>query len=237
MDKRAIEKTLKDDLGVKKELVALKPLKVFPKDIPHYEGVATPGLCAQIGEVVREGKVFYTTRENHQCYEGLIATGVCELSREEYRDTVKELLETYPYHKDLDTAMKFYDECIEFIKPPKVENKCLVVGPLSKIEEPDLILIFCTPKQADILIRVQGYLGNLFRGFGGSGGCIFTIRYAFTNRQPTFTTSDLSWRMFVGLTENEMTVTYPYEKLIEIAPHIKSTVEYVKNFDSMFDNL
>jgi hypothetical protein len=40
--------------------------------------------------------------------------------------------------------------------------------------------------------------------------------------------------MFVGLTENEMTVTYPYEKLIEIAPHIKSTVEYVKNFDSMF---
>ena len=237
MNKQEIERTLKEDLGIKKELVALKPLKEIPSDIPHYEGVATPGLCTQVGEVIKEKTVFYTTRENHGCYEGLIATGVCELSKKEYKETITELLKTYPYHKDVDTAMSFYDQCIESIKPPKVENKCLVVGPLSKIEDPDLVLIFCTPKQADILIRVQGYVGDLFKGFGGSGGCIFTIRYAFSNREPTFTTSDLSWRMFVGLNENEMTVTYPYERLVEIASHIKSTADYVNNFTSMFDNL
>jgi hypothetical protein len=43
--------------------------------------------------------------------------------------------------------------------------------------------------------------------------------------------------MFVGLNENEMTVTYPYEKLVEIAPHIKSTADYVNSFSSMVDNL
>jgi len=43
--------------------------------------------------------------------------------------------------------------------------------------------------------------------------------------------------MFVGLNENELTVTYPYERLIEIAPHIKSISEYVNSFTSMFDNL
>jgi hypothetical protein len=43
--------------------------------------------------------------------------------------------------------------------------------------------------------------------------------------------------MFVGLNENEMTVTYPYERLVEIAPYIKSTTDYVNNFTSMFDNL
>lgn len=237
MDKREIEKTVKEDLGLKKELVALKPLKVFPKDIPHYEGVATPGLCAQIGEVLKEGKVFYTTRENHQCYEGLIATGSCEVSREEYQKAIESFIENFPYHKDVPTAMSFYETCIKEIKPPKVEYKCLLVGPLSKIDDPDLVLIFCNPKQADILVRIQAYLGYLFKGFGGSGGCIFNIRYAFTNREPSFSTSDLSWRMFIGLTENEMTVTYPYERLVEIAPYIKSTAEYVKNFDSMFDNL
>ena len=29
----------------------------------------------------------------------------------------------------------------------------------------------------------------------------------------------------------------PYEKLVEVAPHIKSTADYVNSFSSMFDNL
>ena len=62
MNKQEIEKTLKEDLGIKKELVALKPLKEIPPDIPHYEGVATPGLCTQVGEVLKEKTVFYTTQ-------------------------------------------------------------------------------------------------------------------------------------------------------------------------------
>ena len=237
MDKQAIEQLLKEDLGVKKELVALKPLKEIPPNIPQYDGVATPGLCAQVGEVLKNGATFYTTRENHQCYEGLIATGVCEVSREEYRKAVEGFIDDFPYHKDVATAMSFYETCIETIKPPKVENVCLVVGPLSEVENPDLVLIFCNPKQADILIRIQAYLGDLFKGHGGSGGCIFTVRQAFQTREPSFTTSDLSWRMFVGLNENELTVTYPYEKLLEVAPHIKSTADYVNSFSSMFDNL
>jgi uncharacterized protein (DUF169 family) len=237
MDKQAIEQALREDLGVVKELVALKPLENIPSTIPQYVGVAAPGLCAQVGEVVRDGTVFYTTRENHQCYEGLIATGVCEVSREEYRKAVESFIEDFPYHKDVDTAMSFYETCIETIKPPKVENACLVVGPLSKVDDPDLVLIFCNPKQADILIRIQAYLGDLFKGYGGSGGCIFTIRQAFETREPSFSTSDLSWRMFVGLNENELTVTYPYEQLLEVAPHIKSTADYVNNFSSMFGNL
>ena len=41
----------------------------------------------------------------------------------------------------------------------------------------------------------------------------------------------------MGFNENALTVTYLYERPTEIAPHIKSTSEYVKNFASMFDNL
>ena len=237
MDKQAIEHALKAELGVQKALVALKPLKDIPSHIPRYEGVAAPGLCAQIGEVIKNGATFYTTRENHQCYEGLIATGVCEVSRDEYRKAVESFIDDFPYHKDVDTAMNFYEICINEIKLPPVENACLVVGPLSKVDDPDLVLIFCNPKQADILIRIQAYLGDLFKGYGGSGGCIFTIRQAFKTREPSFSTSDLSWRMFVGLTENELTVTYPYEKLVDVAPHIKATADYVNRFSSMFDNL
>jgi uncharacterized protein (DUF169 family) len=234
MTRHEIEQTLKEDLGIKKEVVALKPLKEFPQNVPRYEGLATPGLCVQIGEVVREGSMFYTTRENHQCFEGLIATGVCELSREEFRKALEEFIDTFPVYKDIDTAMDFYEKCITSIPVPPTKNKCLVVGPLSKVDDPDLALLFCTPKQADILVRIHSYLGNLFEGFGGSGGCLFNIRHAYYKRVPTFSTSDLSWRMFTGLDENELTVTLPYERLVELAPHIKSNVEYVNNFSSMF---
>ena len=73
----------------------------------------------------------------------------------------------------------------EYFPVPKTKNACLLVGPFSKIEEPDLVLIFfCSPKQADILARIHAYLGELFEGFSGSGGCLFNIRSAFQKRVP-----------------------------------------------------
>jgi len=235
MTKQEIEKALKEDIGIQKDIIALKALKEIPEDMPHYEGTAIPGLCAQIGQVLQDGSMFYTTKENHQCYEGLIATGVCELSRKDFREAVESFIEDMPLHRDIDTAMDFYETCINTIKVPRKENTCLVVGPMSKVEDPDLVLIFCTPKQADIFMRIHAYIGELVAGYGGSGGCIFNIRQAFHTGQPSFSTSDLSWRLFVGLTENELTVTYPYEKLAAVAPHITSTAQYVNNFASMWE--
>ena len=171
--KKAVERALKEDLGVKKELIALKPLKATARGILtcRRRGCHAGTVRPKIGEVLKSGNMFYTTRENHQCYEGLIATGVCEVSREEYRKAVESFIDDFPYHKDVPTAMSFYETCINEIKPPKVENSCLVVGPLSKaLHDPDLVLIFCNPKQADILIRIEAYLGDLFKGYGGQRG-------------------------------------------------------------------
>jgi len=234
MNKAEIEKTLKEDLGVEKEIIALKPLKEIPKDIPQYDGVAIPGLCTMIGEVLKDKGVSYSVKENHQCFEGLIATGVCELSRDEYRRSVEMWIDICPYHKDMDTAMEFYEQCIETIKVPKTQSTCLVVGPLSKIDDPDLVIIFCTPGQSEVFNRAQSYIGNIVNSYGGNGGCIFNIRGPFLTREPTYSTSDFPWRTFVGLNDNEMTVTYPYERLAEIAPHIKPITDYIGNIKSMF---
>ena len=234
MNKAEIEKTLREDLGVEKEIIALKPLKEIPEGIPQYEGVAIPGLCTMIGEVLKDKGVTYSVRENHQCYEGLIATGACEVSRDEYREAVKMWIDTCPYHRDMDTAMEFYEKCIETITVPKTDNKCLVVGPLGKIDDPDLVVIFCTPNQSEVFNRAQSYIGNIVKSYGGNGGCIFNLRGPFATREPTYSTSDFPWRTFVGLDDSEMTVTYPYEKLVAIAPLIKSITDYIGNLKSMF---
>jgi len=229
-----VERILKNTLGVKKEIVALKPLAEFPDNITRYQGTAAPGLCTQINEVMDAGDVFYVTRENHTCFEGLIATGVCEVDRQEYREAVESFIDACPYHRDVDTAMNFYEKCIETIPLPEVTHKCLLVGPLAKISDPDLVLIFCNPKQADILNRCQAYQGNLVTGYGGNGGCIFNIRYSYVTRQPSFSTSDFPWRTFVGLGDDELTVTYPYEKLVASVPMITPIVEYVESLKAMF---
>ena len=234
MTKLEIEKLLTESLGLKKPPIALKPLKTIPKDIPAYEGVATPGFCVQINEILQNGSVFYSTRENHGCYEALIATGSCELDREEYRKAVGDFIDICPYHKDMDTAMDFYETCIREIPVPPVEYACLAAGPLSKIDDPDLVLLFCNPKQADVLVRSQSYQGKLVKGFGGNGGCIFNIRQAFVSREMTFSTSDFPWRCFVGLDDSELTVTFPYEKLVEAAPYMQPIIDYVDSLKEVF---
>ena len=46
MDKQAIEQALKEDLGVVKELVALKPLRALPIDYPPVRRGCHPrSLC------------------------------------------------------------------------------------------------------------------------------------------------------------------------------------------------
>ncbi len=236
MKKEEIESLLKQELKIQKDIIALKPLKEIPKNIPPYDGCATPGLCTQIGEILNDGSVFYIKREHNGCYEGLIATGVCAVDREEYLAEVKTFMEMSPYHTDLDTAMHYYDAHVKTIPPPETENACLLAGPLSKIDDPDLLLIFCTPIQAEVLIRAQSYLGSMVHGFGGNGGCIFNIRYSFVTRAPSFSTSDVAWRIFIGLNGNELTVTYPYEKLIAAAPHLKPINDYIDNMTTMMNN-
>ncbi len=137
-------------------------------------------------------------------------------------------------HQDADVLVKYYNKVDAFFKHPKVDAKGLVVGPLAKVEDPDLVLLFLTPHQTDILNRIRAYFGDFTKGFGGMGGCIFNIRYSFMTGDPSFSTSDTAWRIFASLNEDELTYAFPYSKLLAIADRIKPTVEYVEGFKSIF---
>lgn len=235
MTKTELVQTLKGDLKVKKEIIAVKAVKQAPSGIPHYKGLASPGMCALVGEVIREGTVWYVTKEHLGCPMALTATGTCEgVCRENFLDYMLEQNRDYPMHKDPSTLVSYYDKVDAFFKYPKVEGSGIVVGPLHKVDEPDLVLLFLTPHQADILTRIRAFLGDFTRGFGGMGGCIFTLRYTFMLADPCFSTSDTAWRMFAGLGEDELTYTFPYITLLEIADRIKPTADYVNGFKYTF---
>ena len=55
MTKDKLIHTLKEDLKIKKEIIAVKAMKQAPSDIPQYEGQASPGMCAFVGEIIKDG--------------------------------------------------------------------------------------------------------------------------------------------------------------------------------------
>ena len=234
MTKDELIGTLKNDLEIRKEIVGLKAVEETPTDIPPYEGQAIPGMCGLLGEILEEKKAWYVTKKNLGCFMSLTGTGTCKnLPRDKYLKFMIKQNEMYRMHKDEKTVVQYYDKVDAFFASPEHTGAGIVVGPLSKVDDPDLVFLIVTPHQTDILNRCRAYLGDFSRGFGGSGSCIFNIRYSFVTGDPCFSVSDTAWRVFGGLGRDELTYTFPYAKLMEIADQIKPTADYINSYSPL----
>ena len=237
MTNQQIQETIRSVLGIKKEFVGIKVWKKEPRDIQKYGERAFPGICTQIGEVLETGKTFYTDSEQCFCTGGVIATGVAPpLSEEERNEMLKVHFEISKGYKDVDTAID-YENQLEKIKPSiNEENDAVQLGLFKDSENPDLVLIFCTPGAADILNRSYTYAtGEPIQGFGGNGACPFAIQYPYGTKKPSFTYSDVAWRKYVGLADEELTVTFPYQSLVELIEYFPTVADEYKHYGEMVD--
>jgi len=219
MTNKQIIETMQSVSGIKREPVAIKMWKEAPASVPPYEGTAFPGMCTQIAEVLTTGKTFYTTRDHCFCTGGVVAAGVAPpLTEEERRDVIEVHLSMSKGYKDVPTAVCYehaMDSCIPAV-PQK--NAAAQIGLFGDIEAPDVVLLFCTPGQADLMSRAYCYMaGEPIRGFGGNGGCPFLIQYPYVTKKPSFSFSDVAWRKYIGLTDEELTMSFPHEALLLFA--------------------
>ena len=237
MTNQQIQETIRSVLGIKKEFVGITVWKEEPKDIQKYGERAFPGICTQIGEVLETGKTFYTDKDQCFCTGGVIATGVSPPVSEEERDEMLKVhFEISKGYKDVDTAIA-YENQLEKIKPSiKEENDAVQLGLFKDSESPDLVLIFCTPGAADILNRSYTYVtGEPIQGFGGNGACPFAIQYPYGTKKPSFTYSDVAWRKYVGLADEELTVTFPYQALVELIECFPTVADEYKHYGELVE--
>jgi len=237
MTNEQIQETIRNILGVKKEFVAIKVWKEEPQNIPKYQERAFPGMCTQIGEVLTTGKTFHTNQEHCFCTGGIIATGVAPpLSEEERNEMLEVHFEMSQGYKDVDTAICYEDETKTMIPPVGEKNAAVQLGLFKDIEEPDLVLIFCTPGTADILNRAYTYvMGEPVQGFGGNGACPFAIQYPYVTKKPSFTYSDVAWRKYVGLADEELTMSFPYQSLLNFIEVFPTVAEKYKKYGEMME--
>lgn len=223
---------LRDVLGIKKELVGIKVWKEEPQDIRQYEGNAFPGMCTQISEVLKTGESFHTNRDHCFCTGGVVAVGVASpLSEEEKKEMLEVHFEMSPGYKDIDTAIQYEHEMEKVIPPVGEKNAAVQLGLFKNIENPDVVLMFCSPGSADILNRTYSYTtGETVRGFGGNGGCPFVIQYPYVTGKPSFTYSDVAWRKYIGLSEDELTISFPYQSLLKCIENLPSVAEQYKKY-------
>jgi uncharacterized protein (DUF169 family) len=232
MTNNQIVNIMKDILGIRKEPVAIKVWKEEPQTIRKYEERAFPGMCTQIGEVLKTGETFYTNLDHQFCTGGVVATGVALPPSEEERiEMLKIHFEISRGYRDIDTSIRYLNESEKLIPPVVERNAAVQLGLFKDIKDPDIVLIFCTPRSADILNRTYCYReGEPVQGFGGNGGCSFAIQYPYVTKKPSFTYSDVAWRKYIGLAEEELTVSYPYAALVRLIENLPTVAEEYKNY-------
>ena len=99
------------------------------------------------------------------------------------------------------------------------------------MEEPDIVILFCTPKAADVISRAYAYrAGEPIKGFGATGGCTVAIQYPFVFKKPAFTYTDVAWRKFVRMSDDELTVSFPYESLVTTVGDLPMVAEHYEHY-------
>ena len=232
MTNQKIREIIKSVVIIKKELIGLKVWKEVPEGIQKYEGKAFPGMCGQIGEVLTNGETFITDLSNQLCTGGVVATGVARPpSGDESIKIAKMHQKMTKDYGNLDTAICYGDEMKKLIPTCEEKNAVVQVGLFTEMKEPDLVLIFCTPGVADLINRAYSYVtGKPIQGFGGNGGCPFAIQYPYVTKKPSFTYSDITWRKFIGLADEELTISFPLQSLLQFIESLPSVAENYRKF-------
>jgi uncharacterized protein (DUF169 family) len=241
MTNEQVEKTLKETLGVTKEIVAFKMWKEKPDHIPEYEGAASPGICTQICEVLKQGKHFYTTDDHHFCQAGCVAAGIrAPFTDSEHKVAVELHQELSKEHKNFDLAWRYVEQSYKKYVPgmfreegtPETKrNEAVELGLLREVKDPDLVIVHGNPQQVDYLHNAYAHLtGDYFIGSGGHSGCPFYLQYVVDSGKPTFGTGDMEWRGFVDLDDNELVTVFPYKELLRIIDEMPGVVQEYKDY-------
>ncbi len=217
MDASLIKTHLKNELGMHDEIIALKQLKEKPPDIPAYND--KNNICYMMGEVLEEGKAFYTTLQDHVCLLGCAATGLDpdlqtlgDAERQESEQFHISGINIFPTAELQARAEQEADRLF-----PKFQDACraVVIGPFGDVVEPDVLIMLGTPDQVHLLTRAYCYgTGSIVRGYAGMGVCRMLLPYGILNKEPVFTVSDRAWRRALKLAPAQLTLVTPPDKLL-----------------------
>lgn len=213
-------RVLKSTLGLKGSPVAIK-LATGKDDIPEgmekLEGVFRH--CKMVSMARNEGRVFYSTVENHECMGGAWALGLRELT-----DSLKTGHFYFKLGKFESTA-----SCMRTIHSiPHVEpgaTYATLYAPLEKANfSPHVVQIVACPRVMLKLAQSRLFQvgGRIFSEFSGiQSVCADATALPYLSGKANFSLGCDGSRKFSGIEDDEMVVGFPVERLAEIVHAVK----------------
>jgi len=228
MDAVTIRRILREGLNIRKGVIALRQFKEEPSGYDAYRD--KNHICYMMGEVLDEGKTFYTVLEDHVCLLGCSATGL-DPSLSMMNDSQR--LESERYH--VSAINIFPSEALQQKAELEAQTlfpsfrevfKAILMGPLGSVPQPDVLVILANAEQVHRLTRAYCYAtGSVIKGFAGMGACRMLLPRAFIHKEPTFTVSDRAWRKALKLLPHELTLVTPPDKLITMLQNLEESHE------------
>ena len=226
MDVATVASFLKDELGMQKQIIALKQAKKEPFGVEAYND--KNHICYMMGEVLQEGKTFYTTLKDHVCLLGCAATGLDPALQSMNPEQRGESA-----HFHVGAVNVFPTEAIQ-AKAEKEANalfpkfkevyEAVIMGPLVQVSEPDVLILLGNAEQVHLLTRAYCYAtGSVIRGYAGMGACRMLLPHAFLNKEPIYTVSDRTWRNALQLAPDELTLVTPPDKLVIMLENLEES--------------
>jgi uncharacterized protein (DUF169 family)/NAD-dependent dihydropyrimidine dehydrogenase PreA subunit len=221
-DVKKLDVSLKKNLSLKKNIVAIKYADSVPVGITEEKGLSF--WCHACGEVFAgEADPLFFTAKNSTCAGASnLGLGTRETGKEEYNLMIKSMIlgdGGYYASKELLTIGRKM-----FPKFNKVYAG-MVIGSLSKVEMPDVVLIPVNGKQMCMLSTAYSFdTGEIIDGKAGGGTCLGTIPISFLENRPVFSCGDYGGRLHMRLGDEEIIAAFPFKLLSGVVRNLKRTV-------------
>jgi uncharacterized protein (DUF169 family) len=221
-DHKKLNKALKEKLGLKKNIAAMKYMDNPPEGIRVEEGPHFwCGLCGDVFD--GETEPVYFTKEASTCGGSAnIALGAMKAPKEMFEAAMDASVigEGKSYLcKDLLAVNR------NLFPQFKKIYKGVVIGSLESVPNPDLIIFPINGHQLGMVATAYGFeTGLVLKGYAGKAACLNTIPFPLAENTPVFSPGDHGGRTFMRLENSEILTSFPFKLVPGLAFNLDRTI-------------
>lgn len=220
-DNNKIDKNLKEKLGLKRDIAAMKFADKAPDEITVEEG---PQFWCSICGDIFEGNgspVFFSGRASACGGSTMLGIGAPGSNSEEF----KAAMDAFVIGEGkLFETVEFISKGREFFPLFPKQYGGVIIGSLKHVKIPDLILIPLNGHQMSVLSTAYSFEnGNVIMGHTGSPMCIETVPIPLVQKKPVFTTGDWGGRTRSRMRPEEILASIPYSLVPGILKNMART--------------
>ena len=221
LNNKKLDRAFKEKLVLTKDIAAMKFADAVPEGVAAEDGLNF--WCHICGDIFEgQGSPIYFTAQNSTCGGSLaLGLGARSIDRDSFNAMVEITTGQGGYFASQELFTKGRPSFPLF---PRIYGG-LILGPLSRMKMPDMVLFPVNGKQLCMLSTAYAFdTGEIMTGNAGAGTCLGMVTIPFVENKPVFSCGDHGGRMHMRLKDEEILVCIPYRLAPGIVKNLDKTI-------------